>query len=125
MLENTCCFIGHTAVLLRDNIFQSENVVSPFVFGIIKPKIYLPFNMNGQDMNHVIAHENAHIRRKDHWWKPFGFLVLALHWFNPLMWLGYVLLCRDIELACDEKVRCFVCKMPLKGYSSLRLSRRS
>ncbi len=93
-----------TAVLLRDNIFQSENVVSPFVLGIIKPKIYLPFNMNEQDMNHVIAHENAHIRRKDHWWKPFGFLVLTLHWFNPLMWLGYALLCRDIELACDEKV---------------------
>lgn len=93
-----------TAVLLRDNIYQSENVVSPFVLGIIKPKIYLPFNMNEQDMEHVIAHENAHIHRKDHWWKPFGFLVLTLHWFNPLMWLGYVLLCRDIELACDEKV---------------------
>lgn len=93
-----------TAILLRDNIYQSENVISPFVLGIIKPKIYLPFNMNEQDMNHVIAHENAHIRRKDHWWKPFGFLVLTLHWFNPLMWLGYVLLCRDIELACDEKV---------------------
>lgn len=93
-----------TAVLLRDNIYQSENVVSPFVLGIIKPKIYLPFNINEQDMSHVIAHENAHIHRKDHWWKPFGFLVLTLHWFNPLMWLGYVLLCRDIELACDEKV---------------------
>lgn len=93
-----------TAVLLRNNIYQSENVVSPFVLGIIKPKIYLPFNMNEQDMEHVIAHENAHINRKDHWWKPFGFLVLTLHWFNPLMWLGYVLLCRDIELACDEKV---------------------
>ena len=93
-----------TAVLLRDNIFQSENVGSPFVLGIAKPKIYLPFNMHKQDMSHVIAHEQAHIRRKDHWWKPFGFLLLALHWFNPLMWLGYVLLCRDIELACDEKV---------------------
>lgn len=93
-----------TSVLLRDNIFQSENVVSPFVLGIIKPKIYLPFNMNDKDMSHVIAHEQAHIQRKDNWWKPFGFLLLALHWFNPLMWLGYVLLCRDIELACDEKV---------------------
>ena len=93
-----------TAVLFRDNIYQSENVISPFVLGIIKPKIYLPFNMNEQDMEHVIAHENAHIHRKDHLWKPFGFLVLTLHWFNPLMWLGYVLLCRDIELACDEKV---------------------
>ena len=93
-----------TAVLLCDNIFQSENVVSPFVLGIIKPKIYLPFNMNEQDMSHVIAHEQAHIRRKDHWWKPFGFLLLALYWFNPFMWIGYALLCRDIELACDEKV---------------------
>lgn len=93
-----------TAVLLRDNIYQSEAVVSPFVLGIIKPKIYLPFNMNGQDMNHVIAHERAHIRRKDHFWKPLGFLILTLHWFNPMIWLGYILLCRDIELACDEKV---------------------
>ena len=93
-----------TAVLLRDNIYQSENVVSPFVLGIIKPKIYLPFNINEKDMEHVVAHEMAHIRRKDHLWKPLGFLLLTLHWFNPLMWLGYVLLCRDIELACDEKV---------------------
>ncbi len=93
-----------TAVLLRDSIFQSENAVSPFVLGIVKPKIYLPFNMNEQDMEHVIAHEQAHILRKDHWWKPLGFLILTLHWFNPLMWLGYILLCRDIELACDEKV---------------------
>lgn len=93
-----------TAVLLRDNIYQSENIVSPFVLGIIKPKIYLPFNMTGQDMEHVVAHETAHIRRKDHFWKPLGFLLLTVHWFNPLMWLGYVLFCRDIELACDEKV---------------------
>ena len=93
-----------TAVLLRDNVYQSENVVSPFVLGIIKPKIYLPFSMNEQDVAHVIAHEQAHIRRKDHWWKPIGFLLLTLHWFNPLMWFGYVLLCRDIETACDEKV---------------------
>lgn len=92
------------AVILRNNIFQSENVASPFVLGIIKPRIYLPFNMNGQDLEHVVAHEQAHIRRKDHWWKPLGFLLLTIHWFNPLMWLAYVLLCRDIELACDEKV---------------------
>ena len=93
-----------TAVRYKDNIFQSENVKSPFVLGIIKPRIYLPFNMNGQDLEHVVAHEQAHIHRKDHWWKPLGFLLLAIHWFNPLMWLAYVLLCRDIELACDEKV---------------------
>ena len=93
-----------TAVRYKDNIFQSENVSFPFVLGIIKPRIYLPFKLNGQDLEHVVAHEHAHIRRKDHWWKPFGFLLLTIHWFNPLMWLAYVLLCRDIELACDEKV---------------------
>ena len=93
-----------TAVRYKDNIFQSENVKSPFVLGIIKPRIYLPFNMNGQDLEHVVAHEQVHIHRKDHWWKPLGFLLLTIHWFNPLMWLAYVLLCRDIELACDEKV---------------------
>jgi len=93
-----------TAVRYKDNIFQSENVSSPFVLGIIKPRIYLPFNMNGQDLEHVVAHEQAHIRRKDHWWKPLGFFLLTIYWFNPLMWLAYVLLCRDIELACDEKV---------------------
>ena len=93
-----------TAVCYKGNIFQSENVSSPFVLGIIKPRIYLPFNMNGQDLEHVVAHEQAHIRRKDHWWKPLGFLLLTIHWFNPLMWLAYVLLCRDIEFACDEKV---------------------
>ena len=93
-----------TAVRYKGNIFQSENVSSPFVLGIIKPRIYLPFNMNGQDLEHVVAHEQAHIRRKDHWWKPLGFLLLTIHWFNPLMWLAYVLLCRDIELSCDEKV---------------------
>lgn len=93
-----------TAVRYKDNIFQSENVSFPFVLGIIKPRIYLPFKINGQYLEHVVAHEQAHIRRKDHWWKPIGFLLLTIHWFNPLMWLAYVLLCRDIELACDEKV---------------------
>ena len=93
-----------TAVRYKDNIFQSENVSFPFVLGIIKPRIYLPFKMNGQYLEYVVAHEQAHICRKDHWWKPLGFLLLTIHWFNPLMWLAYVLLCRDIELACDEKV---------------------
>ena len=93
-----------TAVRYKDNLFQSENVSSPFVLGLIKPRIYLPFSINGQDLEHVVAHEQAHIHRKDHWWKPLGFLLLTIHWFNPFMWLSYVLLCRDIELACDEKV---------------------
>ena len=93
-----------TAVLYRGNIFQSENVSSPFVLGIIRPRIYLPFKIDAQDMEHVIAHEQAHLKRKDHCWKPLGFLLLAIHWFNPVMWLAYIVLCRDIELACDEKV---------------------
>ena len=92
------------AVILRGNIYQSEKVCSPFVLGIIKPKIYLPYHMDSREMDHVIAHEQTHIRRKDHWWKPLGFLLLTIHWFNPLMWLSYILLCQDIELACDEKV---------------------
>lgn len=92
-----------TAVLLRNNIYQSEAVVSPFVLGIIQPKIYLPFNINEQNIAPIIAHEQAHIKRKDYLWKPIGFLLLTLHWFNPLVLLGYILLCRDIELACDEK----------------------
>lgn len=93
-----------TAVLFSANIYRSENVASPFVLGVVKPKIYLPFNIDDDDLPLVIAHEKAHIRRKDNLWKPLGFLLLALYWFNPLMWLAYVLLCRDIEFACDEKV---------------------
>ena len=92
------------AVILRGNIYQSEKVCSPFVLGIIRPKIYLPYHMDSREVGHVIAHEQTHIRRKDHWWKPLGFLLLTTHWFNPLMWLSYILLCQDIELACDEKV---------------------
>lgn len=93
-----------TAVLFKDNIFLSENAASPFVLGIVRPRIYLPFKTDSETMACVIAHEQTHIRRKDHWWKPLGFLLLALHWFNPLIWLSYLLLCRDIELACDERV---------------------
>lgn len=93
-----------TAVRYRDNIFRSEYVASPFVLGVVAPRIYLPCQLDEEALPNVIAHEQAHIRRRDHWWKPLGFLLLTLHWFNPLMWLGYVLLCRDIELACDEKV---------------------
>ena len=92
------------AVILRGNIYQSEKVCSPFVLGIIRPKIYLPYHMDKREMDHVITHEQTHIRRRDHWWKPLGFLLLTVHWFNPLLWLGYILLCRDIELACDERV---------------------
>ena len=93
-----------TAVLYKDNIYQSESVSSPFVLGLIKPRIYLPFKEDGKSFDYVIAHEKAHIQRKDHLWKALGFLILIIHWFNPLVWLAYALLCSDIELACDEKV---------------------
>lgn len=93
-----------TAILLRDNIYESEFVDSPFVFGVVKPNIYLPMHMDEGTAAYVIAHERAHLARRDHWWKVLGYLVLALHWFNPLVWVAYILFCRDIELACDEKV---------------------
>lgn len=109
------------ATLLRDNIWQSEQVDSPFVLGIIKPRIYLPYTIAGSDMANVIAHEQAHIRRKDHWWKPIGFLLLAVYWFNPVMWVAYVLLCRDIEAACDEKVIKHMEKDEMRAYSAALL----
>lgn len=93
-----------TAILLRDNIYESEFVDSPFVFGVVKPNIYLPMHMDEGTAAYVIAHEHAHLARRDHLWKVLGYLVLALHWFNPLVWVAYILFCRDIELACDEKV---------------------
>ena len=92
------------AVRLRGNIYETEHIASPFVLGVLRPRIYLPYHMDSRDREQVIAHEQAHLRRGDHVWKPLGFLLLTIHWFNPLLWLSYVLLCRDIELACDEKV---------------------
>ena len=86
------------------NIFLCDQVKSPFILGLVRPKIYLPSNMDATSMEPVIAHEKAHLTRRDHWWKPLGFLILTVHWFNPLCWIAYVLLCRDIELSCDEKV---------------------
>ncbi len=94
----------NAAVLLRDNIFQSELAAVPMVVGIVNPRIYLPFYVEQPDADHIIAHEQAHISRGDHLWKFLGFVALTLHWFNPLVWAAYVLLCRDIELACDEAV---------------------
>ncbi len=92
------------AVLFYDNIYQCDRISTPFILGIIKPKIYLPFGMDKSDCDLVILHEKAHIKRSDHLWKPFGFLLLSVYWFNPILWMAYILLCRDIELACDEKV---------------------
>ncbi len=92
------------AVLEKDNIFMCDRVNTPFILGVIKPKIYLPSSINERDTQYVISHEKAHIGRGDYLWKPLGFVLLAVYWFNPLLWLAYILLCRDIELACDEKV---------------------
>ncbi len=92
------------AACLKGRIWLCDSISSPFILGLFRPKIYLPSNMSEQDMEYVLAHENAHLKRRDHLWKPLGFLLLAVYWFNPLMWLAYILLCRDIELACDEKV---------------------
>lgn len=93
-----------TAIRFQGNIYQSEQIGVPFVLGFFRPQIYLPFSLEKETFAYVIAHEQAHIRRRDYWWKLLGFILLAVHWFNPLMWLSYILLCRDIELACDEKV---------------------
>lgn len=117
-------FLRHrvaTATLLRENIKQSERVDSPFVLGFFRPVIYLPYNIAEEDLDYVTAHEHAHIRRKDHWWKPLGFILLAIYWFNPLLWVAYVLLCRDIEVACDEKVIREMDKEDRRAYSAALL----
>ncbi|MBQ8741578.1 MAG: hypothetical protein IJY79_08545 [Clostridia bacterium] len=92
------------AVKSQDNIYECDRIDTPFILGIIKPRIYLPSAMAECDREYVIAHERAHIKRRDHLWKPLGFLLLTVYWFNPVLWIAYILLCRDIELACDEKV---------------------
>lgn len=85
-------------------IYQSENIATPFLFGLIKPGIYIPFSVAEQDLTYVVLHEQAHYRRRDYLIKPIAYLLLTVYWFNPLLWVAYVLLCRDIELACDELV---------------------
>lgn len=111
-----------TATRLEGNIRQSERVDSPFILGIIKPGIYLPYNMSDEDAANVIAHERAHIMRRDHLVKPLAFLILTVYWFNPLMWLAYILLCRDIELACDEKVIKMMNEDQRRAYSTTLLA---
>lgn len=110
------------AACLNGRVWLCDSISSPFILGLFRPKIYLPSNMNQQDMEYVLAHENAHLKRRDHLWKPLGFLLLAVYWFNPLMWLAYVLLCRDIELACDEKVMKQMGSEAKKPYSEALLN---
>ena len=111
-----------TAIPVRPGIKQSEAVDSPFVLGVIRPVIYLPFDMETEDMDYVIAHEAAHIRRRDHWWKPIGFTLLSIYWFNPLLWVAYILLCRDIEAACDERVIRNMDRQQRRAYSTALLN---
>lgn len=101
----------------KENIYLCDNIASPFILGIIKPKIYVPSGFSDEQMRYIVAHEKSHLKRKDHWWKPIGFALLSVYWFNPLIWFAYVLLCRDIELACDEKVIKDMENADVKGYS--------
>ena len=95
---------GIAAVRLEGKVYQSEFVSSPFILGVIRPRIYLPFGLEAGAQAMVLAHERAHLRRGDQLWKPLGYLILTAYWFNPVCWLAYILFCRDIEAACDEKV---------------------
>ena len=105
-----------------DNILLCDGIKSPFILGVIRPKIYVPSHLNEEEQRVVIAHEKAHIKRLDHLWKPLGYLILTIHWFNPLVWLAYGLLCRDIEGACDEKVASKMNASDKKLYSATLLS---
>ncbi len=86
-----------------EGVFLCDEIDSPFILGVLRPRICIPSGLEEGRLAHVLAHEKAHLRRRDHWWKPLGFLLLSLHWFNPLLWLAWVLFCRDVELACDER----------------------
>ena len=110
-----------TATLLEDNIRQSEQVASPFVLGLFRPVIYLPYHISEGDLPHVLAHERTHIRRLDHWWKLLGYVLLSVYWFHPLMWGAYALFCRDLEGACDETVIRTLSLEERRGYSTALL----
>ncbi len=109
------------AVKDEEGCYLSDKVESPFIFGIVRPRIYLPFDLTKEDRGYVLAHERAHLKRKDHLIKPFAFFLLSVYWFNPLLWLAYLLLCKDIEAACDEKVIRHLDAEGKKGYSSALL----
>jgi len=110
------------ALHLKENIYLCDAIDTPFILGTFRPRIYLPSKLEEANRHFVLAHEQAHLQRKDHLWKPLGFVILTLHWFNPLCWLAYNLFCRDIELACDEKVIRSMEPDYKKGYSHALLS---
>ena len=104
-----------------ERILACDEVKAPFILGVFRPVIYVPSSMSGKTLAHVIRHEKAHLQRHDHWWKPLGFLLLSVYWFNPLCWIAYILLCRDIEMACDEKVIRDMDKDDMAAYSQALL----
>lgn len=107
---------------IRDHIYLCDAISSPFILSVVKPRIYLPSGLDEVQRQNVLAHEQAHLARRDHWWKPLGFALLAVYWFNPVLWLAYTLLCRDIELACDERVIRTMDESAVKTYSTVLLA---
>lgn len=107
---------------IQDNIYLCDAISSPFILGVVKPHIYLPSGLDEVQRQNVLSHERAHLARRDHWWKPLGFALLAVYWFNPVLWLAYALLCRDIELACDERVIRTMDESAVKTYSTVLLA---
>lgn len=101
--------------------WESDKIETAFVLGFIKPKIYIPTGMSAETRKQILAHERTHLEKGDHWIKMIGFLALAVHWFNPLVWVSYILLCKDIEMACDERVVQFMELNERKAYSSALL----
>lgn len=107
---------------VQDHIYLCDAISSPFILGVVKPHIYLPSGLDEVQRQNVLSHEQAHLARRDHWWKPLGFALLAVYWFNPVLWLAYALLCRDIELACDERVIRTMDESAVKTYSTVLLA---
>ena len=103
--------------LEEDGLRRCDGIGSPFILGVFRPRIYVPSDLPAEVLAHVKAHEQAHLRRKDHWWKPLGWVLLAVFWFQPLLWAAYILLCRDIESACDEAVVKTMTEEEKKSYS--------
>jgi beta-lactamase regulating signal transducer with metallopeptidase domain len=93
-----------TAIRIRDNIFETDHITTPFVLGLVNPKIYIPIGLSEKELEFIILHEQTHIKRYDYLIKPFAFIIVAFHWFNPLVWVSYYLLAKDIELSADEYV---------------------
>lgn len=105
-----------------DNVYVCDEISSPFILGFIRPRIYLPSGISEEVREHVVAHEKAHIKRFDYIWKPLGFVLLSVYWFNPVMWIAYIFLCKDIEGACDEKVISQMDKESIASYSQALLT---